>query len=397
MVPDIEAIGDAASGGLLARAVERDAGEATGHTRESACLNCGCKLTGAYCHCCGQQAHVHRTISAWWHDFLHGVLHVDGKFWRTLPMLALHPGELTRRYARGERAKFVSPLALFLFSVFAMFAAFSLLGAPTRFEGATTPGQDRAEAEREIRAERAEAEEEIAALQAQLQNAKAAGKPTSGIEAEIVGERRQLAVQEQAYRLAIRLANEEEQREAAQPGAKPSAGAPSASADSAATEAGSEPKITVLSKTGWEPLDKAVAKAEANPALLFYKLQSNAYKFSWALIPISLPFVWMLFLHRRRYRRDYGAYDHLIFVTYSISFMSIGAIILALLRPVGVGEAIIGTAITFVPRIHIYRQLRGAYQLSRWSAAWRTFVLLVNSFIALGLFFVLLVLAGVLG
>jgi hypothetical protein len=55
------------------------------------------------------------------------VLHFDGKIWRTLPMLAWHPGELTRRYVHGERAKFVSPLALFLFCVFVAFAVFGWL------------------------------------------------------------------------------------------------------------------------------------------------------------------------------------------------------------------------------------------------------------------------------
>ena len=50
------------------------------------------------------------------------MFHFEGKIWRTLPMLAFQPGELTRRYIAGERARFVSPLALFLFSVFLMFA-----------------------------------------------------------------------------------------------------------------------------------------------------------------------------------------------------------------------------------------------------------------------------------
>ena len=40
---------------------------------------------------------------------------------RTLPMLAWKPGELTRRYIDGQRARFVSPIALFLFCVFLMF------------------------------------------------------------------------------------------------------------------------------------------------------------------------------------------------------------------------------------------------------------------------------------
>jgi hypothetical protein len=192
------------------------------------------------------------------------------------------------------------------------------------------------------------------------------------------------------------LANEEEQREGAQSKRRDGAKrrGPTAT-EVAAKEIERDPEINLLSETGWAPLDRAIAKAEANPSLLFYKVQTNAYKFSWALIPISLPFLWLLFLHRRRYRQEFGAYDHLVFVTYSIAFMSLGAVILALLRPLGLGEAVIGTAITFVPPIHMYRQLRGAYQLSRWSAVWRTFVLVVSSFVSLSLFLVLLVVAGV--
>ena len=77
--------------------------------------------------------------------------------------------------------------------------------------------------------------------------------------------------------------------------------------------------------------------------------------------------------------------------------MSLGVIALSVLRLIGVPEVIAGFAIIFVPPIHIYRQLRGAYQLSRWSALWRTFVLLNFAFIAAGLFFALLLALGVLG
>ena len=43
MMGEIEAIGDAVTGGLLARAVEPGAGEvgSDGHTHEKCCLNCG--------------------------------------------------------------------------------------------------------------------------------------------------------------------------------------------------------------------------------------------------------------------------------------------------------------------------------------------------------------------
>ena len=90
-------------------------------------LTVACTLIGVHCHVCGQKAKVHRTLHAFGHDILHSVLHFDGKIWRTLPMLFWNPGELTRRYVHGERAKFVSPLALFLFTVFLTFAVFNWL------------------------------------------------------------------------------------------------------------------------------------------------------------------------------------------------------------------------------------------------------------------------------
>ena len=70
------------------RVRSRHAGEGDdGHTHETKCLNCGAELTGEFCHACGQHAHVHRTLTAFFHDFLHGVLHFEGKIWRTLPLL----------------------------------------------------------------------------------------------------------------------------------------------------------------------------------------------------------------------------------------------------------------------------------------------------------------------
>jgi hypothetical protein len=363
---DLEALGDAATGAVIAGAVEPKTGQ-DGHTQEGNCLNCGTRLAGDYCHACGQRAHVHRTLGAFWHDLVHGVLHFEGKIWQTLPLLAWKPGELTRRYIHGERARFVSPIALFLFSVFLMFAVFSLLGAPVALGGAASE-QARAEAERDLAAERTEARRDIAELQKDLAEARAARRPTAAIQSRITARQQELAVQETAVRMATGVSDRGDD----------------------------ESEFNVLSKTGWPALDRAVSRAESNPSLLLYKVQTNAYKFSWVLIPISLPFVWLLFLHRRRYRQEYGAYDHLIFVTYSIAFMSLGAIVLAVLRSLGLG-GLTGLAATFIPPLHVYRQLRGAYRLSRWSAVWRTAVLIVFAFIALALFLVLLLVLGVLG
>lgn len=126
MSGEIEAVGEFATGALIGRTVEPLAGE--GHGHPGMCLNCGTALVGPHCHRCGQSGHVHRSLGAIGHEILHGVAHFEGKLWRTLPMLAWRPGELTRRYIHGERARFVSPMAIFLFSIFAMFAAFSMAG-----------------------------------------------------------------------------------------------------------------------------------------------------------------------------------------------------------------------------------------------------------------------------
>ena len=127
-----EALGTAAEGGLFARVVGGKFGKNRAPAKaeaeavpEGACLNCGTELIGEHCHACGQKVHIHRTISAIFHDLVHGVLHLDGKLWTTLPLLTFKPGQITRRYINGERAKFVSPMAMFLFSVFAMEPTFS--------------------------------------------------------------------------------------------------------------------------------------------------------------------------------------------------------------------------------------------------------------------------------
>jgi len=337
----IEAMGDLATGGLAARAVEPKAGEA-GHGPAEHCLNCGSDLVGEFCHRCGQHGHVHRSLAAWWHDLAHGVLHLDGKVWRTLPLLAWRPGELTRRYVEGERAKFVSPMALFLFSVFLMFAVFSTLGGPfaTNFNGPDPT---------EIASERDQAKARLAELERQ-RAAAPAGSPTAAKADEQIAEVRQ-------------------------------------EVSALDTVSGSND----VNISGPEWVNHAVEKARANPSLLIYKLQNNAYKFSWALIPISVPFVALLFLFRRRFRM----YDHTVFVTYSIAFMTLFLVALSLLRVAGISAAWIGTALGLVPPIHMYRQLRRGYELSRFSALWRTAMLLVFSLVAAPLFFTLLLGLGV--
>src|SRR5579863_3982744 len=101
---------------LAAAEIDRSSpasGKAAGSA--GACANCGSTLNGRYCHSCGQAAHLHRSLLHLLEELIHSVLHFDAKGWRTLPLLVVRPGVLTRRYIDGQRMRYVSPLALFLF------------------------------------------------------------------------------------------------------------------------------------------------------------------------------------------------------------------------------------------------------------------------------------------
>lgn len=345
-----DGIGEAVTGGLIARAVEPHAGEHRGEAGEGACLNCGTELIGRHCHQCGQAAHVHRSVTAWWHDVAHSVLHFEGKIWRTLPMLAWRPGELTRRFIDGERARFVSPMALFLFTVFLMFALFSMIGA--NLVGIHELND--AQATEELR----RVDRQIARLEVERRRRASNRQDAAAIEEALRDAR--------AERRVIEIAS------------------------------GDGRVFSGNVDTGWARLDKGLRKANENPQLLSYKLQTSAYKYSWALIPLSLPFLWLLFLHRRRYRERYRAYDHLVFITYSIGFMSMLLIAFVLLRAIGIQSGLVNFLFLLIPPVHIYRQLRGAYGLSRLSALWRTAVLIVVAAATMLLFAALLLALGIL-
>ena len=338
---EFEAIGEAVTGGLLARAVEPNAGEAgaDGHTHEQNCLNCGKRLAGPYCSDCGQKAHVHRSLRAFMGDFVAGLVNFEGKFWRTLPMLAWQPGEMTRRYIAGERARFISPIALYLFTVFAMFAVLNFNGTFSS-DSEVKVGQSARDG---INAEIAAEQKTVARLEAQ--------RKTAGIDAK------------ELARIDRKIANKK--------------------AEVAAAQKVLTGQSLVVADVGDETPDwirPFVENARDNPEAVSLKVQEAASKYSWLLIPISVPFLWLLFPFSRRYR----LYDHSVFVTYSLSFMMILVIAAGLL--VAIGASGFAAFLFFVPPFHMYRQLKGAYQLGRFSAVLRTMALVSFAFAAAGMF-----------
>lgn len=359
----IEGVGEAVTGSMLARTVEPQAGESS-KTGEGDCRNCGASLDGPYCRQCGQKAHIHRSLATMMHDIVHGVLHLDGKFWRTLPLLILKPGELTRRYVHGERAKFVSPMAMFLFSVFLMFAILQVYGVSLA-NLQDVPAGARGVAQQGLQVAQQEVDSQVESARARLE-AHARG--------DIVRHDDGRVASESELRAALSDAQEE-----AQVIARLRTGAPTATGTGI--------------KTGWDRLDKGFEKLNENPGLALYKLQTNFYKFSWLLIPISVPFVWLLFFWTRRFH----FYDHTVFVTYSLAFMSLLGITIMLLGFLGTPTPIIGSMGVFIPAIHMFVQLKGAYRIHWASALLRTFILLNFCAFTLTIFFLLLLGIGALG
>ena len=88
----------------------------------SACLNCGEPFLptaggAAPCHCpvCGQETRIRPpTLGEFLQQFGGAYFATEGALWRSLKLLLLKPGELTRQYLAGRRKHYVLPLRLYL-------------------------------------------------------------------------------------------------------------------------------------------------------------------------------------------------------------------------------------------------------------------------------------------
>ena len=90
-------------------------------------------------------------------------------------MLAWCPGIMTRRYIAGERARFISPVALYLFTVFLMFATLNFTGALGSGTGKTFKNG--------LKTELADQQQQLARLEAKRKLTLAAGKDVADLTA----------------------------------------------------------------------------------------------------------------------------------------------------------------------------------------------------------------------
>lgn len=366
-----EAAAGAIAGGGAGQAINPAKGE-HGHAGH-ACADCGAEAKGKFCTDCGQPIHVHRTLYHLGHELLHGVMHFDGRIWRTIPLLLANPGKLTRQWCEGKRARYVSPLAIFLFTLFILF--FGLSFAPqanVNVASAVTWSAD----------ERAQAEKALADAKAELAQIDAAFAGSNGAERIELGTRKGA--------LAGVIASLEGRLQAAE--AAPEADTAPTSRNDGLEPGSWQAQVADLRfENDGKGFMATIGKKLKNPDYALYKLQQTAYKFSFLLVPLSIPFMWLLLV----WRRGFTLYDHGVFVLYSLTFVAILtslAIVIGSIWPFM--ASILAWGVGIIIPVHMFAQLKGTYGLSVFSALWRTLVLLVFSAIVMTLFLTAIVYLG---
>lgn len=382
MNPEIDKLLDGVEQVIIVNELEQikeTGGSAENENSAKFCANCGALLQGRYCHACGQSAHIHHSLLHLLEELGHGLLHFDTKAWRTIPALILRPGQLTRDYIAGQRTRFVSPLALFLFMMFFMFFVFSF-GAKTEINNELSKDLSK-EASSQVKLELQTQLDEQEKMKAELM---ANNKSAKEQDALILGTKKALQeIELTSSSLSTTIA------------ASASKGASAATATLKADESADSTDSVAEDAFDFNELGKDVTKqelrdnlqinipflskdlivdkiyhAKENKELALYKLRSGIAKFTFLLVPLSLPFFWLMFA----WRRQYTMFDHAVFSLYSLSFMAVLFSGLSIVADLGFrGFAV--TMFFIVPPIHIFRQLRQAYQLSFLSSLWRTMTL----------------------
>ncbi|HEY0063739.1 MAG TPA: DUF3667 domain-containing protein [Telluria sp.] len=368
---DLEAVGALAVAGLAATEIEGgQIAQPASAAPFAHCANCQAQLGGAFCQVCGQSAHIHHSLLHLAEEVVHGILHFDAKGWRTIPLLVAFPGRLTRRYIDGQRKNYVSPLVLFLFMVFLTFFAASFGGVQLQTRDAKIAS---------LTNQVASAKHQVERNELALDEARKAG-------AGLVEVENALAVSRQRE-------HEAEQR----------------LLDLVSPKKGTGEDEIELSESGWTSKlaakivasppnpnavfpesEKAIRHAAENPELALYKLKNTTYKFSFLLIPISLPFMWLMFFWKRNVRM----YEHAVFVLYSLCFMSLLFAVILTLSTFGLDWLVV--LLVFVaPPLHMFVQLRGTYNLGKWGALWRTCTLLLVANIVICVFILLALMMSV--
>ena len=107
------------------------------------CLNCGNTRPNSFCALCGQndRNYVRGLASVGW-EFCREAFEVDSRLLQTLKLLLFRPGSLTREFSRNRRARYMSPIRLYLFTSFLFVLVLSFAMPDSFEEGLVVMGAD---------------------------------------------------------------------------------------------------------------------------------------------------------------------------------------------------------------------------------------------------------------
>jgi hypothetical protein len=87
------------------------------------CKSCGNTFDGKYCNECGERVidPKDRYLRHFFSELLNAFTFADNKFWRTVRILIVQPGQLSLDYSIGIRQKYMKPVSLFFLANFVYF------------------------------------------------------------------------------------------------------------------------------------------------------------------------------------------------------------------------------------------------------------------------------------
>ncbi|MDE2356222.1 MAG: DUF3667 domain-containing protein [Alphaproteobacteria bacterium] len=343
MAHEVEAAAADGLGGFFSRRRAHSAPPGT------PCANCATPLLGPWCHACGQLGEdFHRSLVRLMLEAVEGVLHLDGRLWRTLPDLFLRPAKLTRAYLDGHRAPQIPPLRLFLVVLLLVFFVGTLGPHKTKFVNLkATPGAT------------AQVIKAPVVVQTDSGGAKADG------EVKIDGR----SVTTFGGVVMVDSAD----------------GSPAKKlADYEAKLAGK----THLTAGEWLKLH--ALRALADPERFNLILQEWGERFAFLTLPMATILLSLIFVFNRRFY----VFDHAIFSLHSLSAVGLMAAVSTGLQGLtfGVSELLLLAA-----PLHLYKHMRGVYGTSRLGTLLRMAILGALSLIGVAFIYVGLVAVGLNG
>lgn len=110
--------------------------------RGAACLNCGVKLKGPFCHDCGQDSDLkRRPFFKLIVDALDSMFEWDGRLMRTIPLVFFRPGLLARDYLEGRVVRHMPPFKTFFIALIVLLFGYEFFASRPAVMGPDAPTQ----------------------------------------------------------------------------------------------------------------------------------------------------------------------------------------------------------------------------------------------------------------